>query len=76
MKVPRPTTTHRSVTFEDKVKDHSTNHMHAIITQAWDDDACGEHTPECGLLMAHCVQQLNQRLIEACEIIQSFMHAC
>ena len=49
---PRPTTTHRSITFEDKVKEHTINCVHDIVTQAWDENACGECTPEHGSLIA------------------------
>ena len=72
-KVPRPTTTCRSVTFEDKVKNHSTDCMHDVVTQAWDDDACGEHTEECGSLIACCVQELNDRDMHQS---QSFLQNC
>ena len=57
----RPTTTCRSVTFEDEIKEHDIDCMHDIVTQVWDENACGECTPECGLLMARCMQESNDR---------------
>jgi len=60
-KVPRPTTTRRSVTFADEVREHAINCVHDIATQAWDKDTRRECTPECGLSMACCMQESNDR---------------